>query len=75
MLGWARDGGDLRVAHFFATHAMHFVPAVGFVAARTLAERAARWTVVTAALGVVILVAYAFVEALMGLPFPSLAFS
>ena len=27
-MGWARDGGDLRVAHFFATHAMHFIPVV-----------------------------------------------
>src|SRR5262249_17865462 len=31
LMGWARDRGDLRVAHFFATHAMHFVPAFGFV--------------------------------------------
>ena len=28
-LGWARDVGDLRVAHFFATHAMHVIPALG----------------------------------------------
>ena len=27
--GWARDGGDLRVAHFFSTHAMHFIPLIG----------------------------------------------
>jgi hypothetical protein len=24
---WSRSGGDLRVAHFFGIHAMHFVPA------------------------------------------------
>jgi len=40
LFGWARDGGDLRVAHFFATHAMHFLPAFGFVAARLLPQRA-----------------------------------
>ena len=33
VLGWARDGGDLRVAHFFATHAMQIIPAFGLVAA------------------------------------------
>ena len=75
LLGWSRDGGDLRVAHFFATHAMHFIPAFGFLAARMLPARTARGTVLAAALGFVGLVAYAFVEALMGLPFPSLAFS
>lgn len=26
IMGWARDVGDLRVAHFFATHIMHFGP-------------------------------------------------
>lgn len=75
LLGWSRDGGDLRVAHFFATHAMHFVPAVGFLAVRLLPTRTARGTVLAGALGFVALVVYAFVEALMGLPFPSLAFS
>ncbi len=36
LLGWARDGGDLRVAHFFATHAMHFLPAVSWLFLRRL---------------------------------------
>lgn len=35
-IGWLRAAGDLRVAHFFASHAMHFVPFVGFFLARTL---------------------------------------
>ena len=30
-LGWASNGGDLRVPHFFATHAMHFIPGFGLL--------------------------------------------
>jgi hypothetical protein len=36
LMGWARDRGDLRVAHFFATGAMHFIPAFGFLAVLAL---------------------------------------
>ncbi len=28
---WSRSGGDLRVAHFFGIHAMHFIPAFALV--------------------------------------------
>jgi hypothetical protein len=31
IVGWTRQGGDLRVAHFFATHLMQFLPLVGFL--------------------------------------------
>jgi len=34
-IGWLRAAGDLRVAHFFATHAMHLIPFIGFLLART----------------------------------------
>ena len=39
LLGWSRDGGDLRVSHFFAVHAMQIVP---MAAAVLLMAR--RWT-------------------------------
>jgi hypothetical protein len=69
LMGWSRDGGDLRVAHFFATHAMHAVPLAGFVLGRRLAPRvavaatwgsAAAWAALTAA---------TFAQALAGRPF------
>ena len=40
LMGWSREVGDLRVAHFFGTHAMHAVPLAGFVAGRVLARAA-----------------------------------
>lgn len=68
-MGWARDGGDLRVAHFFATHAMHFVPLAGLAVAR-LAPTGRRVGLVWAAAGVYALFTlYTFVEALAGRPF------
>lgn len=68
MFGWARDAGDLRVAHFFATHAMHFLPALGLVAVAFFGGRA-RLVVRIGALGFVAFVAWTFAEALAGRPF------
>jgi hypothetical protein len=31
LLKWSRTGGDLRVAHFFGIHAMHFIPAFAWI--------------------------------------------
>lgn len=67
-LGWSRDGGDLRVAHFFATHAMHAVPLAGWLSARFFGPDA-RGPVRLAALIYAAFVAFAFVQALMGRPF------
>ncbi len=71
-LGWSRDGGDLRVAHFFASHGMHFIPAIGYAAARSLRPRVAQTAVILASALFVGFVAYAFVEALQGKPFMTL---
>ena len=69
LMGWARDGGDLRVAHFFATHAMHFIPAFGLIASRALPVGFGRVSVLTFAVLFVALVGYTFTEALSGRAF------
>lgn len=68
LMGWSREHGDLRVAHFFATHAMHFLPAFGLVSAWAWggARRLPVWLFSAVYVG---LVAYAFAEALSGRPF------
>lgn len=36
IMGWSRQGGDLRVTHFFATHLMQALPLAGYLADRYL---------------------------------------
>jgi hypothetical protein len=69
VMGWSRAAGDLRVAHFFGTHAMHAVPLAGFVAGRVLARRPAVLATWAFALGWALLCAAAFAQALAGQPF------
>jgi len=68
VMGWARDGGDLRVAHFFATHAMHFIPVFGLISVALLGA-VNRWPVRLFAAGFAGFVVWTFVQALMGRPF------
>jgi hypothetical protein len=68
ILGWSREVGDLRVAHFFATHAMHFLPAFGLVAALALGTKAVMPVRIFAA-AYAGLVAFAMWQALAGRPF------
>lgn len=60
LMGWSTEVGDLRLPHFLATHAMHFVPLAGLTG-----NRGAVWG---AALGFTGLVLWCFARALMGLP-------
>jgi hypothetical protein len=69
LFGWARDSGDLRVPHFFATHAMQIIPLVGLAADRMPNSRAGQGAVVLFGLLFVALVAYTVAEALQGRPF------
>jgi hypothetical protein len=68
VFGWSLEAGDLRVSHFFATHAMHFVPAFA-VASAWLAGRDAVWPVRAFAILFAALTIFTFVQALMGRPF------
>jgi hypothetical protein len=68
VLGWSRSAGDLRVAHFLATHALHALPLVGLGASLVLARHPARAVVGLAAAGYAALVLATFAQALAGLP-------
>ncbi|WP_187968174.1 hypothetical protein [Aquibium microcysteis] len=68
VLGWARDGGDLRVAHFFATHAMHVIPVFGLAAALLLPGRQGVLAVRLFAVAFVAFTGFVLVQAARGLP-------
>lgn len=75
LLGWLRDAGDLRVAHFFSTHALHVIPLMAAVLVWVLPRRLSRSRrtahAVAAALtlGFAGFVLYVFRQALAGVPF------
>jgi hypothetical protein len=68
IFGWSREVGDLRVAHFIATHALHGIPLAGWAAARWLPPTPARVAVILAASGYTAITAAVFWQALAGLP-------
>lgn len=67
-MGWSREVGDLRVAHFFAAHALHFLPLGGLVAAMLLPHRLAILAVVAGSVAFGALVGFTFWQALQGQP-------
>jgi hypothetical protein len=62
LLGWSREVGDLRVGHFFATHALQVIPIVGLLAP----DLSLVWAASTAYSG---LVAFVMWQAFQGQPF------
>jgi hypothetical protein len=70
-LGWATRGGDLRVPHFFATHAMQALPVAGLLADRMGMTRAS-WLMPVLAVLCFAAVFGLFAQALLGIPFISL---
>ena len=69
LMKWARDGGDLRVAHFFGMHAMQVLPFVGWLAGRSLSRRSAIALVVVVAGLYAAFTTFTFMQALAGRPF------
>ena len=70
LFNWSRSGGDLRVAHFFGIHAMHFVPAIAALAAAARlpgAKHVACAWLIAAAFSV--LTVLTFAQAVFGKPF------
>lgn len=67
LFGWSRDVGDLRPAHFVATHAMQALPLVGLAADR-LFRGFARPAVFVAAAANAGLATLLFLQALSGVP-------
>lgn len=71
LVGWSREAGDLRVAHFIATHLIQAMPLAGWLADRFL-RRGARPGSATAVAAVAIvglaLTAATFAQALHGQP-------
>lgn len=66
---WSRDGGDLRVAHFFGLHAMQAVPMVAWLAARVGSPVVAQRAWVGFTVVYVVLTVATFAQALAGRPF------
>lgn len=67
LVGWSRTGGDLRGAHFFALHAQQAIPALGLLAV-ALRRPNARAAIAAGAAAYVVLIGFAFVQALRGVP-------
>lgn len=65
VMGWSREVGDMRVAHFLATHALHALPPVGWL---MRGRASGRLVVGLAAVAYTALVAATYVQALAGDP-------
>ena len=73
LVGWSREGGDLRVSHFFSSHLMQVLPLIGFMADKNLG-RDSVWPVrlvLVATLAGVAMVIGTALQAFAGQPFIS----
>ena len=66
---WARDGGDLRVAHFFGLHAMQVLPLAALLIPRRTATPLAISIVIAVACAYAAFTTVTFAQALRGQPF------
>ncbi len=71
IVGWSREGGDLRVPHFFATHMMQVLPLAGLLLDKLMKDKEAIIKIgvaIASVLGVGITVG-TFMQAMAGKPF------
>jgi hypothetical protein len=68
ILGWSREVGDLRVAHFFATHALHVIPIAGLLTIR-MPPATGRLIIIATSAAFIALTAFAMWQAFQGQPF------
>lgn len=66
--GWSLTGGDLRVAHFLATHSMQVIPFFAWLWFKSLGG-GKRYPAAVIAILYAVYVLWAFVQALRGVPF------
>lgn len=67
---WSRSGGDLRVAHFFGIHAMHFIPAFALTLEMArVTHMVARRLVWIFAIAFTAFTIWTFIQARNGMPF------
>ncbi|MEX2125079.1 MAG: hypothetical protein WD795_14385 [Woeseia sp.] len=71
VVGWSPRVGDLRVPHFFATHAMQVLPLAGLALCNS--GRRGYPYLIAASAAYLLFTAAVFVQALLGRPFFSLA--
>lgn len=72
VFNWSRDGGDLRVAHFFALHAMQILPLLALmmlVAVPRMTQVKAKRVVWLLAASFCVFCIFTLLQALRGLPF------
>lgn len=68
IMGWATDGGDLRVAHFFASHIIHILPLFVLISSWVFKTTSMHATISVAVLYSAF-TSYTLWEAMSGLPF------
>jgi hypothetical protein len=69
LLRWSRDGGDLRVAHFFGMHVMQVLPAIAAMLPAAWSRRRMIAVVCGVAAAYAAVTAAVFVQAVAGQPF------